>query len=258
MTDKIIAIGDIHGQKLWENITARHKDPTIVFLGDYCDPYDTAIDDDATIANLEKIISFKKENPERTVLLLGNHDLHYFEKRAKTGARFNKNICMELMLIFKENKELFQYVWQHGNIIFSHAGISAKWFVHEFKGDISENIEKQITDPARFGNDAEALFSCGPARGGDDFFGGIFWADYKETMNDYLPGIIQVVGHSRVREIFMKRKTDDKTYTGGIIYCDCLQTGNYLMIDCTKSNDSRFAILNTNRSADNISEIRVL
>lgn len=258
MTDKIIAIGDIHGQKSWENIAARHNDSTIVFLGDYCDPYDSEINEDDIIANLENIISFKKHHQENVILLLGNHDLHYFEEKAKRGSRFNHNICVELMMLFKSNRELFQYAWQYNDILFTHAGISTKWFLQEFKGNLSENIERQIENPLKYGNNPDTLFSCGAARNGNNLYGGIFWADYKETMKDYIPGIIQVVGHNRVREIFLKRKDTDSESKDGIIYCDCLAFGNYLMIDCTKKEDKRFYVLSTRRSPEMISDIRII
>lgn len=36
----IVAIGDVHGLEKWRSIVDEHEDCTIVFLGDYLDPYE--------------------------------------------------------------------------------------------------------------------------------------------------------------------------------------------------------------------------
>ena len=76
----ILVCGDIHGRRFWkkpcENIEDYDK---VIFLGDYLDPYDfegiTVID---AIKNFEEIIEFKKNNVDKVILLLGNHDMPYF------------------------------------------------------------------------------------------------------------------------------------------------------------------------------------
>lgn len=73
--NKVIAIGDIHGSTKWRNIIDGNKDAQIVFLGDYLDPY-VEYDCDEILDNLIEIIDFKRNNKDRVVLLLGNHDLH--------------------------------------------------------------------------------------------------------------------------------------------------------------------------------------
>ena len=73
----ILVCGDIHGRRFWkkpcENIEDYDK---VIFLGDYLDPYDfegiTVID---AIKNFEEIIEFKKNNVDKVILLLGNHDM---------------------------------------------------------------------------------------------------------------------------------------------------------------------------------------
>ena len=69
-------IGDIHGRKIWQQLV--REDAVNVFLGDYLDPYfkdglKSGIDDWET---LQGILAYKQQNPE-TILLLGNHDMHY-------------------------------------------------------------------------------------------------------------------------------------------------------------------------------------
>ena len=73
---KTIAIGDIHGRKNWKKIVEEHPDDRIVFLGDYCDPYDQMRNFDV-LNNLLDIIELKKKRKDDIILLLGNHDMHY-------------------------------------------------------------------------------------------------------------------------------------------------------------------------------------
>lgn len=256
--NRIIVIGDIHGRTSWETITARHGKCRIVFTGDYCDPYDKNISDEEVISNLENIINFKKDNPENVILLLGNHDTHYFCNEANRGGRFNRNLYAELMIMFKSDIGLFQYAYGYDDLLFTHAGVSRGWFLSEFNGRTDEDIAEQINNPGKFGNNAKAIFYCGSERGGYDRYGGILWSGHRET-EDYLPGIMQIAGHNRVREIVM-RKNDagPEGKTEGIIYCDCLQNGTYLSIDCNLKGTERFRALNIGDEAENHMEIRIL
>lgn len=76
MSLKIIAIGDIHGRKIWEDIVVKNDYDVVVFMGDYFDSKE-GISAADQIANFKNILAFKKENPEKVKLLFGNHDFHY-------------------------------------------------------------------------------------------------------------------------------------------------------------------------------------
>ena len=66
-SQKIIAIGDIHGRDIWEQIIEKEKSADkIIFIGDYFDTL-LPISSDLQIINFEKIISFKKENKDKVV-----------------------------------------------------------------------------------------------------------------------------------------------------------------------------------------------
>ena len=74
---KLIALGDTHGRTLWKQIVEKNQDADkIVFIGDYFDTHDN-VSVDQQIENFKDIIEFKKNNMEKVVLLLGNHDFHY-------------------------------------------------------------------------------------------------------------------------------------------------------------------------------------
>jgi predicted MPP superfamily phosphohydrolase len=70
----ICAIGDIHGNPLWEKIVEKESDNSdlIVFLGDYFDSFSYSTVEQ--IHNFLKIIEFKKKNNDKVILLIGNHD----------------------------------------------------------------------------------------------------------------------------------------------------------------------------------------
>ena len=116
------------------------------------------------------------------------------------------------------------YAFQVENCIFTHAGISEKWFLDDFKGNPNKNIAEQLNNPLP--EQIEAICRCGEARGGfKNAKGGIFWADFSE-LYEPLSGYTQVVGHNRVDDIC------EHTNNGGrIIFCDCLYNEKYLKLE---------------------------
>ena len=221
--ENTIVFGDIHGLTHWKKVVGENPNCRYIFLGDYLDPYEN-IAPNRLIANLKEIIKLKKALNDDVVLLLGNHDLHYFCSDMEPCWRFDFSIAERASELFRENIHLFMYAFQENNSIFTHAGISESWFLNDFKGDTNKNIAEQLNNPLP--RQVEALCRCGAARGGDRFAaGGIFWADIDE-LHDPLPGYTQYVGHNRVDEL-----TEHESNGGKIIFCDCLYNGKYLKLD---------------------------
>lgn len=219
-----VAIGDVHGLTKWRDIVEEHKESVIVFLGDYLDPYEY-ITREQQLANLSDIIGLKKERMDDVVLLLGNHDLHYFCEKAVPGSRYDFQIEKEAEALFLGNIELFSYAFQHGRFIFTHAGIQHSWFVDDFKGDLARPIAEQLNSPKA--EQLDALFRLGRARGGRiGCTGGIFWADITE-LTDPLHGYTQIVGHNRVDDITERMGYNDNK----IIFCDCLRKGKAFLLE---------------------------
>lgn len=73
---KVLILGDIHGRKVWKEIIEKENADKIIFLGDYVSTHD-GISEEEQIENLEEILSFKEENPEKVILLRGNHDVQH-------------------------------------------------------------------------------------------------------------------------------------------------------------------------------------
>lgn len=75
-----LIIPDVHGRTFWRSAIQKYPDLPTIFLGDYLDPYthyDGILPSEA-FWEFQKILQYKKDNPERVTLLLGNHDVHYF------------------------------------------------------------------------------------------------------------------------------------------------------------------------------------
>ncbi len=222
-----IAIGDLHGLDCWKDIVEHWPECLTVFLGDYLDPY-TSVSRRTLLANLRAVIGLKRRRMDTVVLLLGNHDVHYYHPSAPTGSRYDFRIEAEACRLFADNQDLFQYAYQQGNVVFTHAGISQKWFMDDFKGDLSLPIAAQLNHPRP--EQVLPLFRVGKARGGrEGKEGGIFWADRSE-LADPLHGFTQVVGHNRVADVTVA------CGVGGsrIVFCDCLSAGRFLRWDMTR------------------------
>lgn len=227
----IVVIGDVHGLTKWKDIVKTHRGSQFVFLGDYCDPYED-IEPDELIKNLRSIIQFKKRHLNDVILLLGNHDMHYLSEDFVTSTRYDERIAPCIKRILTNNRDLFQYAWQQGKMLFTHAGVSDGWFRNDFHGDSSKNcsIADQLNNPTQ--EQYVAMGEVGFWRGGPYEYGGIFWADIDETKDNPLKGYHQFVGHSRVDSI-KSAKIDDET---SITYCDCLFNDQYLVINRQNMN----------------------
>ena len=196
---KIAAIGDIHGKNLWKIFeSVKNQYDKIIFMGDYVDDFN--LSDNIIIKNLNEIIDFKKENIEKVVLLLGNHDNQYlFEKFPKTRCSgYRPSINVLLNNIFTSNKNLFQFSYQYNDLLFTHGGL-----ITEFYNNLTKQIEKEenqnYSEYLNFigKNKISMLFDVSNYRGGSDEHSGIFWADWIEMINqkNILP-VNQVIGHS--------------------------------------------------------------
>lgn len=222
--NKIVVIGDVHGLSTWERIVTKHPGCKYVFLGDYNDPYEYSISNEEVLNNFKRLIEFKLAHEEEVVLLLGNHDMHYMDiELAALGTRYNMDIAFDLMQLYDNYSHCFQYAFQCGKLLFTHAGVSVEWFANAFHAITKEGIAWQLNNC--MARQKEALHYCGISRGGTYSYGGIFWADKKELAHP-LEGYIQIVGHNRVDNVEeWKGENGEK-----VIFCDSLFNGNYLVV----------------------------
>ena len=204
-------IGDIHGCNTWQKLV--RKDAVNIFLGDYLDPYDgeginSGTDD---YENLLEIIRYKQTYPD-TILLLGNHDLHYLWH--EHYSRYNPIHANRYAQLFRTYRHLFQAAYAIGdNILVTHAGVTRPWCALAGIADcqsattIAESICQLMDDEQRC-----RFFMVDYTFDADDYCGTSATASpiwvrpqtlvkYGSLMDDEQKNIIQVVGHTQVQEV---------------------------------------------------------
>ena len=216
VTNLILVIPDVHGRLFWLDKTKDISDyDKVIFLGDYLDPYkDENITVKDAIENFKKIIQFKKDNPDKVILLLGNHDLPYYSQKYYDDcrpwcgfSRYSRDYANEIKGIFAENKNLFTLVYVQDDIIFSHAGFRQWWVDLVNRYDEGMNIYIDTDDINNFLETNKLLTSdkigllsiCSDARGGAyrNRNGSCIWADASEFLyDDPLDKYKQIFGHT--------------------------------------------------------------
>ena len=208
----LIIIPDVHGRTFWREAVEGigdpgHEEDKVVFLGDYIDPYwQEGIYPEDAYAGLEEIVALKRRNPDRVVLLLGNHDLGYLDPDICTCRR-DYDRAEKLKRLFEDNLDLFDLVHvepRNGRkVLFSHAGIAQEW-VRGWKDLLGDEFRPERLNELLHGDSAgrEALF-CALAdvswyRGGSAPVGSPVWADVDEYLDGepLLPGYYHIFGHS--------------------------------------------------------------
>ena len=197
--EELIIVPDVHCRNFWKKVLTI-KDKKIIFLGDYLDPYpNEGFPFENGLVNLEQIIDFKKENPERVTLLFGNHDFNALWKM-NWASRHNYHFQNESHSLFADNLSLFEPYKIIDNILFTHAGVCEGWVE---AWNIKDPIEHINTDwnlflQNPFKESYLSIFDCGYSRGGDAPYGGIFWHDVYESYWTNPIDYIQIYGHSQL------------------------------------------------------------
>lgn len=199
--EEILIVPDVHGRKFWKE--ALNYDGRIIFLGDYTDPYpDENITQEDAYNNLLEIINFKKNNSDRVTLLIGNHELHYYDILFECS-RFSFTFYdrYNALLTSEENKDLFQLCKQNENYLFIHAGILKEWYdkYYEQFSSLGNTLEKQlntlfVSNKKPFG---DVSFKY---RWGYSACGSPIWADIREHLIEepFNKDIIQIIGHTQL------------------------------------------------------------
>ena len=163
---KIGICGDIHGRQFWK-IIKEHKDEfeKIVFLGDYVSPYPyEEISNEEAIDVFEDVLKFKKETMDKVVLLIGNHDLSYF----------NSSICEcrtdwknwdKLNGMYFDNIKLFDLAWEtkigDKRYFLSHSGVRKWWFEKWVKDKLFEWDWDELPPAEKFNEPFHSAYDNG-------------------------------------------------------------------------------------------------
>lgn len=225
---KTIFIGDIHGKNIWKSIIIAERPDRVIFMGDYFDSYD--ISSKVQQENFKDIIEWKSKSSYETILLIGNHDYHYFggvNEQSTSG--FQKKHKWSIQHIIEENKSHMQMAYSFDNILCTHAGISYDFMNLSFgKNNWSvDDIPQLINDlwtyrPGKFkftGNDPY----------GDDVYQTPIWIRPRSLKNSNTETSIedkwiQVVGHTIQESI--NDDPDQKYY-----FVDSLDYNQYLVME---------------------------
>ena len=242
----ILVCGDIHGRKFWkkpcENVNEFDR---VIFLGDYLDPYDFEnISVEEAIENFKEIIELKRNNMDKVVLLLGNHDLPYFSddyyRFSTWHCRHSSKFHDEISKLFADNKELFKIAHVEDNILFTHAGVESQWLDKIVKctstdiNEICEALNNLICDAKGL----IKLYSITTERGGRDRYGSCIWVgidDMRWDTNSIINGDVYVYPIQKMKQVFGHTLQAFYDENRKIVYGDAIETGNIKMIDNANS-----------------------
>jgi predicted MPP superfamily phosphohydrolase len=238
---KTICIGDIHGRSNWKlAIYQEESVDRVIFIGDYFDSFD--IPGVEQIDNFKQIIRYKEDNPQvEVIMLIGNHDHHYFPEIGYTGTSgYQHRIAPSITQVIDENRHHLQMAYGFGDYLFTHAGVSPVFMDQVFgKDDWSkESVVVDLNELFRY--KPKAFEFNGFDSSGDNRTQTPIWIRPRSLMSvnkkhekglkkDY----IQVVGHTHMKRIDLKGSDQ---FTGGRYYfIDTMDTsGDYLIIEDNK------------------------
>ena len=191
---KILIVPDVHGRKFWHKAEELINEvDKIIFLGDSLDPYFwEGITFETAMLEFKNILAFKRKNPEKVILLTGNHDIHYIILEFMNCSRLNLDERVKIHELFQSNIDKFNLIYQHDNYLFSHSGIYQEW-IDKYNITLEELFDLKTF----FQNRWKTLEDVGMYRGGWNKVGSCIWADIRERIqHNVIPNFIQIVGHT--------------------------------------------------------------
>ena len=138
---KTVVIGDVHGRSLWKQIIYQEKPDRIIFIGDYFDSFD--ISGVEQIQNFKEIIEYKTTSGKEVIMLIGNHDHHYYPEVGYTGTSgYQSGIAPSINQVIDENRQHLQMAYSFDEFLFTHAGVSPTFMDGEFgeEGWVEDNV----------------------------------------------------------------------------------------------------------------------
>lgn len=215
-------IGDIHGRSCWKNLV--REDCINIFVGDYFDPYEY-IPQEERLSNFRDILDFKRQHPE-TVLLYGNHDLHYLIAN-EHYSRYEPRYANDYWHAFMQSESLFHGIAYpiSDKALVTHAGVTKEWY-EKYLGAYQSKSLAEVADKINklWHEDKQPFTFDANATKWDDFFGtspthSPLWIRPDVLVKHDLfdgTGIKQIIGHSQTGA--------GVTKDHNIICVDCLGT----------------------------------
>jgi predicted phosphodiesterase len=234
---KTVLIGDIHGRDSWKHIVNNEQDADrFVFVGDYFDSFE--IPGLIQYQNFQDIIAFKESTDKEVILLIGNHDYHYFPEIGENGTSgYQPRMAPTIQHLINTNRNHLQMAYQFDDVLVTHAGVSSEWAddvlgewkVETLSDQINELFKYQPLkiEFRQYKQVGDKVYGVGGY--GDETFQGPIWIRPRSLMKanyDTLrTQIIQVVGHTGQRQIDI-----DGHATGGRYYFIDTLPKQYLII----------------------------
>lgn len=241
---KILIVPDVHGRKFWHKAEELINEvDKVIFLGDYLDPYPhEGISKEDSLNNFKLILNFKRAYTDKVILLLGNHDLHYWPQyKNMWGCRRDDANFDTISYLFVSNINLFQISYKIDKYLFTHAGVQQGWLD-------TINDKKKVWITTAFKLDKEysidnlndllydchnALWMISEERGGRDTYGSCIWADIHEHLSYFeppIPNIYQVFGHTMTYPDIYKEYINSNFAMLDSQHCYLLDNGEFTKI----------------------------
>lgn len=233
---KTLILGDTHGRSNWKLAIHQEQPDRVIFVGDYFDSFEfSGIEQ---IDNFKQIIQYKTDNPQvEVVLLIGNHDHHYFPEVGYTGTSgYQAGVGHSITQVIDENRHHLQMAYGFGDYLFTHAGVSPVWMDKVFgPNDWSKDtVVVDLNELFRYKPKVFEFTGLEPT--GDNTTQTPIWIRPRSLMqankkhekglkNDY----IQIVGHTVMKKLNLEGS--DKNTGGRYYFIDTMETsGEYLVI----------------------------
>ena len=215
---KIIALGDTHGHETWKGIVEKEKDADkIIFIGDYFDSF--YIPSKLQQENFQAIIKYKKDNPGKVILLMGNHEFHYLSEmdEAYSGYQHKEALHIEALIRPHVTDATLQMAYSIGDYLFVHAGLTSTWVKNNdiagYPSSINDLFWKK---PRAFKFSDEDKSGCG-----EHVSSSPIWVRPTSLKTDMFGTQTQVVGHTTFKDIQFEKN---------LILIDAIRSGAYLAI----------------------------
>ena len=229
---KTVFIADLHGNPAWKKIVDDNPDAgRFVFVGDYFDSFHySAVEQ---LANFKDVVEFKETSNVEVVMLLGNHDIHYYPGITDTNTSgFQRSMYYSIMPVVDEYRDHLQIAYSFDDVLCSHAGVSELFMKNNFKYDWNvDNISEKLNElfkykPTKF----QFPMHCIDPYGNDQDQTPV-WIRPKSLMKaskNIRKKYKQIVGHTSMPKLSIE---DLKKWTGGnYFFIDTINTsGEYLI-----------------------------
>lgn len=254
---RYLILGDLHCRSIWKDIVAKEANSCdkIIFLGDYTVPKEVKFDDPTDACGfLYEVLDFKDQNPDKVILLRGNHDCqscgYYWaqcwpQDHGKVQEYWQTKDVKNWFL----NNTQWIYRIPDTNIVCSHAGISenfldnvCKYFKSQDGWDFNIYDQDELINHINDIPPCE-LFAFTPCKlsdyNGDSATQPCTWIRPYTLMQYGVENVIQVVGHTPINYICNLKEEAKKNidFYGNVEdlrdvwCCDCLKNGEYLIIE---------------------------